>query len=96
MKEHALENKLDFRFRYLPEFLQLVDLLGSDLASPQLFLLGGDFHQPGQKAAVLDERLPLRAVPIDVLQTALAGTWLSVLQQHKKTNNILMIMLLNN
>lgn len=56
---------------YLPELLEFVNLLGRDLTGPQLLLLGRDLHQPGQKAAVLDERLPLRAVPINVLQTAL-------------------------
>ena len=61
---------------HLPELLQLVDLLGSDLACTELLLLRGDLHQPGQEAAVLDEGLPLGAVPVDVLQAALAGTWL--------------------
>jgi len=58
---------------YLPEFLQLVDLLGGDLSRAELLLLRGDLHQPGQEAAVLDQRLPLGAVPVDVLQAALAG-----------------------
>ncbi|TNN42705.1 hypothetical protein EYF80_047098 [Liparis tanakae] len=61
---------------YLPQLLQLVDLLGGDLTRPQLLLLGRDLHQPGQKAAVLDQRLPLRAVPVDVLQATLAGAGL--------------------
>ena len=39
--------------------LQLVDLLGCDLTSPQLLLLRGDFDEPRQEAAVLDEGLPL-------------------------------------
>ena len=63
---------------HLPQLLQLVDLLGGDLACTELLLLRGDLHQPGQEAAVLDEGLPLGAVPVDVLQAALAGTWLSV------------------
>lgn len=63
---------------YLPELLQLVDLLGSDLARSQLLMLRGDLHQPGQEAAVLDQWLPLRAVPVDVLQAALARTRLPV------------------
>lgn len=61
---------------YLPEFLQLVDLLGRDLTGSKLLLFWRDLHQPGQKASVLDQRLPLRAVPVDVLQAALAGTGL--------------------
>lgn len=69
---------------YLPQFLQLVDLLGGYLPSPELLLLRGDFHQPGQEAAVLDERLPLGTVPVDVLQAALAGTWLSALQSKQR------------
>lgn len=70
---------------YLPELLQLVDLLCSDLASPKLLLFRGDLHQPGQKTAILDQWLPLWAIPIDVLQTALAGTGLSVERQRGKT-----------
>lgn len=61
---------------HLPELLQLVDLLGSDLPSPQLLLLRRDLDQPRQEAAVLDQGLPLRAVPVDVLKAALAGTGL--------------------
>lgn len=61
---------------YLPELLQLVYLLGGDLTGPELLLLRWDLHQPGQKAAVLDQWLPLRAVPVDVLQATLAGTGL--------------------
>lgn len=61
---------------YLPELLQFVDLLCSDLACPELLLFRRDLHQPGQKTPVLDQRLPLGAVPINVLQTALTGTWL--------------------
>lgn len=62
----------------LPELLKLVDLLGSDLACPELLLFGGDLHKPGQEAAVLDKWLPLRAVPVDVLQAALTRTRLPV------------------
>lgn len=63
---------------HLPELFQLVDLLGSDLTRPQLLLLGRDFDQPGKEAAVLNQRLPLRTVPVDVLQAALTGTRLPV------------------
>ncbi len=59
---------------YLPELLEFIDLLCCDLPGPQLLLLRRDLHQPGQEAAVLNEGLPLRAVPINVLQTALTGT----------------------
>ena len=76
---------------YLPEFLQLVDLLGGDLTSPELLLLWRNFHQPGQEAAVLDERLPLWAVPVNVLQAALAGTWLPALQPKHNNCEILVI-----
>lgn len=52
---------------YLPELLQFVDLLSGDLAGPELLLFRRDLHQPGQKASVLDQRLPLGAVPVNVL-----------------------------
>ena len=58
------------------ELLQLVDLLGSDLPRPQLLLLRRDLDQPGQEAPVLDQGLPLGAVPVDVLEAALTGTGL--------------------
>lgn len=61
---------------YLPELFQFVDLLSGDLACPELLLFRRDLHQPGQKAPILDQRLPLGAVPVNVLQTALTGTWL--------------------
>ena len=61
---------------HLPELLQLVDLLGSDLPRPQLLLLRRDLDQPGQEAPVLDQGLPLGAVPVDVLEAALTGTGL--------------------
>lgn len=61
---------------HLPELLQLVDLLGGDLPRPQLLLLRRDLDQPGQEAPVLDQGLPLGAVPVDVLEAALTGTGL--------------------
>lgn len=50
-----------------PELLELVDLMKRDLASSELFLLGGNLDEPGQERAVLDERRPLGRVPDDVL-----------------------------
>lgn len=70
----------------LPELLKLVYLLGGYLAGPELLLLRGDLNQPGQEAAVLDQRLPLGAVPVDVFQTALTGTWLPVLPKINNTS----------
>lgn len=61
---------------HLPELLQLVDLLGSDLPGPQLLLLRRDLDQPREEAAVLDQGLPLGAVPVDVLEAALTGAGL--------------------
>lgn len=61
---------------YLPELLQLVDLLSSDLPGPQLLLLRRDLDQPREEAAVLDQGLPLGAVPVDVLEAALTGAGL--------------------
>lgn len=65
---------------YLPQLLQLVDLLGSNLTGSKLLLLRWDLHQPGEEAAVLDQWLPLRAVPVDILEATLAGTRLSALE----------------
>lgn len=75
-RNHTPNMNSSFMFCYLPELLQFVDLLGGDLACPELLLLRWNLHQPGQKAPVLDQRLPLGAVPVNVLQTALTGTWL--------------------
>lgn len=69
---------------YLPELLQFVDLLGRDLAGAELLLLRGDLHQPREEAAVLDQGLPLGAVPVDVLQAALAGTGLPAAPKHSQ------------
>lgn len=69
---------------YLPELLQFVDLLGCDLPGPELLLLRGDLYQPGEEAAVLDQGLPLGTVPVDVLQAALAGTWLPAGPEHSQ------------
>ena len=49
----------------LPQLLHLVDLLGRDLARPELLLLQRNLHQPRQEATVLDQRLPLVRVPAD-------------------------------
>lgn len=51
----------------LPELLELVDLVKGDLASSELFLLGGDLDEPVEERAVLDEGRPLSGVPDDVL-----------------------------
>lgn len=69
---------------HLPQLLQLVDLLRRDLACAQLLLLRWDLDEPRQEAAVLDERLPLRAVPVDVLEAALAGAGLTAQQHHHR------------
>ena len=61
------------RSTHLPQLLQLVDLLCGDLASPELLLLRGNFDEPRQELAVLDERLPLARVPatVDIQMTLL-------------------------
>ena len=47
----------------LPELFQLRNLGARDLASTQLLLLRGDFHEPGQERSVLDDGLPHAQIP---------------------------------
>lgn len=49
---------------FLPQLLQLVDLLSCDLACTKLLCFWGHSYQPGQHGPVINKRLPLLWVPI--------------------------------
>lgn len=62
-----LEQSCPSSSTYLPQLFQFVDLLSCDLSCSQLLLLRRNLYQPGKETAVLDKRLPLWTVPINIL-----------------------------
>ena len=67
-----------------PHLLELIDLLRSHLPGAILLLLAGHLDQPGEKRAVLDQRLPLVRLPVEVLERALRSARLSTQQHHHR------------
>mmetsp|Transcript_14828 Transcript_14828/g.28550 ORF Transcript_14828/g.28550 Transcript_14828/m.28550 type:complete len:338 (+) Transcript_14828:3813-4826(+) len=65
-----------------PQLLHFVDLLGGDLAHTQLLLFGWHLDQPGQEAAVHNQRLPRGQVPVHVFQAVRREAGLSAQQHH--------------
>mmetsp|Transcript_18544 Transcript_18544/g.43512 ORF Transcript_18544/g.43512 Transcript_18544/m.43512 type:complete len:278 (+) Transcript_18544:2345-3178(+) len=69
----------------LPQLLQLVDLRGRNLACASLLLLRWHLHKPGEEAFVgIDQRQPLRQVPVHILETVGVQARLAAEQNHHR------------
>ncbi|MES1919776.1 hypothetical protein MHBO_001547, partial [Bonamia ostreae] len=63
-----------------PELLQLAQLRGGGFQRARHLALGRRLHEPGQEGALLDERDPLRQVPVHLLERVERETGLSAEQ----------------
>lgn len=68
----------------LPQLLQLIDLCGRYLPCTQLTLFAGLLDQPGQKATIGYQWLPLLLIPVHVLERVLGGARLAAEQYNHR------------
>eukprot|EP01136_Pigoraptor_vietnamica_P001187 Opistho-1_new@27494 len=68
----------------LPHILHALDLVRRDLPGAQLLVLAGHLDEPGEERVVVDDRLPLREIPVHVANASLRRARLTAEQHHDR------------